>query len=102
MSESNHHTPGPWRHDGDPFTPTVFSDKPRANGVRGVCEVDPGDDAVANARLIAAAPDLLAACEALLHLAGCDPREIGGVEKLVRDRARAAIARAKGEPDGTR
>jgi hypothetical protein len=49
-----------------------------------------------DALLIAAAPDLLAACKELLDLADCDPREVGGVEKLVKDRARAALAKAEG------
>jgi hypothetical protein len=52
------------------------------------------DESLANAHLIAAAPDLLAALEAIAE--GCSfPAD--DVQRAVRDRARAAIAKAKGE-----
>jgi hypothetical protein len=54
------------------------------------------DSAEGNANLIAAAPDLLAACEWLLnpdHPIGSDPELI----RKASERARAAIAKAKGE-----
>lgn len=55
-------------------------------------------EAMANAALIAAAPDLLAACEALLrHFDMTRPG--GGIltaEREMADAARAAIAKAKG------
>lgn len=107
MSETKH-TPGPWRY-GAPW------DKP--NGGRTIfgrhvdeyiADVYAGhhaDDSVdgprgeANARLIAAAPDLLAALEA--YVAG-DFEAQGSTlaaqrHNARRDAARAAIAKARGE-----
>lgn len=83
------HTPGPWRVDVD-----------------GVIRADNGDEVFAShgdteghylaatpedRRLIAAAPDLLAACERLL-----DAVERRDHKAKAVDAARAAIARAKG------
>ena len=102
------HTPGPWHSEGYPryVGPTVVSpDGP-------VCAISTGPldrtlprmPAAANARLIASAPDLLAALEAAAELAE-------GTVKLLRQldmesgriaaecvlrSARAAIARATG------
>lgn len=61
------HTPGPWEHFG-PGNPQVYGGDPK----RRVCVLDrlTGADMAedyANARLIAAAPDLLAALKALHH-----------------------------------
>lgn len=89
MSE---HTPGPWqaRHEPDGEGPAwIIETQPYADDVCGI-HTDSADDA-ANARLICAAPDLLAACEALLHnmqqhsCPGCH------IEK-----AREAVRKAKG------
>ena len=44
--------------------------------------------------------ELVAACEGLLDLSDCDPKEIGGVEKLAKDRARAVLAKFRGEGRG--
>ena len=49
-----------------------------------------------DARLIAAAPELLAALEHLVSLYEAPRDEIGGVERLVLGRVRAAIAKARG------
>lgn len=57
-----------------------------------------GGMAAANARLIAAAPDLLAACEALLRAVEGHERRTGVTQMHSSiDTARAAIARATGE-----
>lgn len=100
MSE---HTPGPWRVD-----PEHWGDVQDANG-HEICAVfdenDQGEqwkiggtitattrEGWANARLIAAAPDLLAALEAIMN-ARWRPE---GMSEENADRARAAIARATG------
>lgn len=77
------HTPGPWDwQDG-----RLIGD---ING-EGVAVLL---DMAANARLIAAAPELLAALEKVQDwLAGCSTIE------TVRKEVRAAIAKAKGEQD---
>ena len=93
------HTPGPWAIDdhqaGDCYAYVI----PESGSILGaICRVDLPLDSygqgLADARLMAAAPDLLAALKALLEryvLA------IGneGIECLI---ARAAIAKATGEP----
>jgi hypothetical protein len=95
------HTPGPWK-----LTEETTIGRPCITGRIGLIAMlavhDVGDaewDAdTANARLIAAAPDLLAACEAVLsnldHLSDVWGQE--GVTRTVQDRLRAAIAKAKG------
>lgn len=55
MSETKHtHTPGPWTHDGPPDNIIVWSG-PETR----VCFMTSNGPAEANARLIAASPDLL-------------------------------------------
>ena len=61
------HTPGPWEvdeHEGLVYRPMP---EQGANAADFVCSISTGKpEAEANARLIAAAPDLLEACEAVL------------------------------------
>ena len=94
MNESTH-TPGPWYHNP--------ADEPQ-NAERHVC-VDEGqwlrviarvkqndkDNALANAQLIAAAPELLEACQKVRDLAP-DPEDW----PKVMDRIEAAIVKATG------
>jgi hypothetical protein len=75
MNEAKH-TPGPWSFDGDGFD-SVAAQHCGTDGyivfqvlgddkLNSICEIDPQTDdseAEANARLIAAAPDLLKALE---------------------------------------
>ena len=99
---STKHTPGPWSagqfRDGGPF-PGCDIGSPDGANVAQVLFVPPavqvgGDiqkpEALANARLIAAAPDLLAALQYVLSAHG---------EQLhdAFDQARAAIAAAEGD-----
>lgn len=80
------HTPGPW---SDPTGTSVYAGKKLVAAVYGddpECKSD--DRMTANARLMAAAPDLL---EALIHCATDE-----GPEQEWLDRARAAIAKATG------
>ncbi|MFN0019473.1 MAG: hypothetical protein ACKVP0_14530 [Pirellulaceae bacterium] len=68
---SSAHTTGPWHVD--PFG-TGDSGNLLVKQVRGavICELDPLPEALANARLIAAAPDLLVCTQNLLQV--CDDR----------------------------
>lgn len=86
------HTPGPWRvgptHKDDSFaihaqTASVVHCKPFSSSHKS---------AEANARLIAAAPDLLAA---LISLVRASDGHHGSIRE--RDIARAAIAKAEGK-----
>ena len=89
------HTPGPWAVNEWSGGWTVYGGRmPLATGVE-VARIAPVDDErernEADARLIAAAPDLLAACEALLgEFAEHDPYH----PKVLA--AEAAIAKARG------
>lgn len=86
------HTPAPWQVAenifGNTCTYEVYTNVPTKSGMGGytrICEVTPRDQK-ANANLIAAAPDLLEACELVLM----------SDDLAVRDVVRAAIAKAKG------
>lgn len=106
MSESKH-TPGPWQAEQDdvPYDGGFETWVVNADGA-GICMMDcPKDDMEVNARLIAAAPDLLKALESLNALidfavpCGDGDFSISDVSGLNRafDLAHAAIAKAKGE-----
>ena len=102
------HTPGPWRviidDDGNPLSgrPSVqASDELDCaivhwdGFVQEYWRSARGDKEIqANARLIAAAPDLLEALEGVVRVADRDTPEFAA--------ARAAIARATGEKDPSR
>lgn len=92
------HTPGPWhisdRTDGG--APIIIGAPGWRPGVREIAKVLywPGSEdpeVHANTNLILAAPDLLAALVAIEE--GCSFPE-DDVQRAVRDRARAAIAKA--------
>lgn len=103
------HTPGPWtanlhhtRQDGGRTYGFIFADGvvPTAAVVLGV-EGMPQDEGRANARLIAAAPDMLAALKLVDAFAKAD--EAAGDDALWTDHfremfevVRAAIAKAEG------
>jgi len=93
------HTPGPWAYDADSHE--IFSTD-EAHSAGRLASVRGNDsngrflaesERLANARLIAAAPDLLDAVEELLiYLADWDDPD-----NETCQRARAAVAKAKGE-----
>ena len=85
-------TPGPW-HIGLRPSPMIYgADSSQVADFRGDL-LDSGE-AQANARLIAAAPDLLAALE---MIANSDKHKGGTFVLELQTIARAAIAKAKGE-----
>ncbi len=86
------HTPGPWER--------IPSWPPRIMAPDGVAITDvftgrQNHENEANASLIAAAPDLLAACEAAMKL--WDRHETIAPTQGEADLVRAAIAKAKGD-----
>ena len=109
--EDAKHTPGPWYViDGKiwrrpveelyEYGGGVAGDKPLAFVNRG-WDVGVGFPVLANARLIAAAPELLAALEDLICVCQniqCEPPTLEVMRELDLEviRARAAIAKAKG------
>lgn len=94
------HTPGPWRYLPENGSPTTGQHMIAGGKPGYLAEVrDCGSgDIKANARLIAAAPDLLEALRATLRcLEWHEQRHGVGMDaKAVKD-ARAAIAKATGE-----
>lgn len=91
---STQHTPGPW-HVSKASPTRVIESGPRGNSIAkmglnlGVCSQG---EAESNARLIAAAPELL---EALQEMINCYADELpNGKERPVVREARAAIAKA--------
>ena len=89
------HTPGEWIADGKDVRSTV-----RTPGSRLVAEAhfreDP-EETEANARLIAAAPDLLAACRSILAMHRGGPNAVGNWDAAyaadaTRDKASAEMA----------
>ena len=97
------HTPGPWRHSAMRYGNITAN-----NGEFQVAQVPESNNAgvsdqhAANARLIAAAPELLAACQDTLHgLNNWTTKEFArGYDAGMRDRLRLAIAAARGGSRG--
>lgn len=93
------HTPGPWSYEPDHSTHNLGGFLVTTTGGRfDLLEVPrstppTGGTAKANARLIASAPDLLAALEALMS----DPEVTTVCAPEAWERADTAIAKAKGE-----
>jgi hypothetical protein len=83
MTMSAKHTPGPWIVMRGGWTEEGFAQY-ELHGNRTSC--------IADARLIAAAPELLEALQAVI-----DHGSMTGAD-WVSDKARAAIAKATGEP----
>lgn len=80
------HTPGPWRAEKGCRRGLAYV----MSGDVAICRCYEGDDLMANAGLIAAAPDLLAACkQAVLDV------EERGASSLMQ-MLKAAIAKAEG------
>jgi hypothetical protein len=89
------HTPGPWYHTGLEFNDVRDSDDELvavAHHLRVGQPKRSGQEAKANARLIATAPDLLAVLQELIDIEGPQPGTAAWADK-----ARAAIAKATGE-----
>jgi hypothetical protein len=87
------HTPGPWSRS-NPRSLTIYGPPDRTGWVLTVAHVaDRGDknQALADACLLEAAPDLLAACQAVLdEFPAADGRRIESVKAICR----AAITKA--------
>ncbi len=107
---SGTHTPGPWEFEEDDRYGSVYGEDPATGLEWSICDVGPPielicnaaehvsqeirDQAYANARLIAAAPDLLEMAiwaEAAIAPFSKEPQERSGILRL-----RAAIAKALG------
>lgn len=88
MEQKIEHTPGPWHKEGN----GIYDASPGIPTLIARCTyITP-----ANVHLIAAAPDLLAACETFVEWASSSKTEHTDF-RVVLDGARTAIAKAKGE-----
>jgi len=99
------HTPGPWHVEDAPDSGLIFIRSHPAEV--SLANIRKGQDRPneANARLIAAAPELLEALQSILFQAGCrEARDLGNLNydrlHAVEAQARAAIARATGQGGG--
>jgi len=91
------HTPGPWRLSSGDETEIFSGAKPVARAHCGGLTSVKLPEAEANARLIAAAPELLAALvEMVVLYADHEQYDDEGYETAGINAARAAIARAQG------
>lgn len=95
-NEKTRHTPGPWHYEMDGFQISIGDESTRHDYLkhdRTVAVIrDNSAHAEADARLIAAAPDLLEALEGMIEKPG---QAHPGTNCW--DRAQAAFAKAKGE-----
>lgn len=101
MTEQDKHTAGPWAWDSGvipPDGPGRYADIYRDGGDLIIASFnDQIPEGRANARLIAAAPDLLGALKALL----ADSYPVGTEENGdIREQALVAIAKAEGRSNG--
>jgi hypothetical protein len=99
MAGATRHTPGPWTWKWGTGDEPVVAGRAGRSTV-AICLMQKPREMEANARLIAAAPDLLAWCKALAALIECD-QEAHADDLCVRCNADAAIAKAHGS-DGAR
>lgn len=104
MNNTPKHTPGPWRlmnsHKAGFLNVYTTHDTGELEATDFICEIGPGarneGEINANARLIAAAPELLEACKVLADLC-TDAKCVQSVKwTSARDQARAAIQKAEG------
>ena len=99
MSETKH-TPGPWKAGTAPYISAATGEGHTFKN--GDWYIYPGPIAAVsqkqNVSLIAAAPDLLAACEEILPmLEGTEINEDMRNLRIAYDKCKTAIAKAKGE-----
>jgi hypothetical protein len=93
------HMPGP--HEVGGYQSNIRVSGPRIIGpcnITTAVVVAGGGRADATARLYAAAPDLLAACEELLAVVAIQNGNLHADTNEIQAKARAAIAKAKGTP----
>jgi len=88
MSNQTKHTPGPWSDDGDYIRAKAGNNRPDLMRIAEIFPVWSEAEGAANAKLIAAAPDMAEALRLMLDVYGKDAT--GGVS----DQARAALVKA--------
>lgn len=94
MSDDTRHTPGPWVADGL----SVIASDARATIVATVTGAASNPTAVADARLVAAAPDLLAALADLMQHCADQGWWLKSHAVNVMNAAKTALAKAEGGP----
>ena len=95
------HTPGPWKVKINGIDIIAVGDTEETSPLARVnLAWSDIDTAKANARLIAAAPELLKACRVAIETFDDDAPGAGDTEKGALRRLRAAVSRAEGQPGG--
>ena len=100
------HTPGPWRVSSRDAYSEAHHVETETNPSQGLATITMLPNALANAQLMAAAPDLLAALEdaqEVMHWMFCGPSappSWNGACAKECIQAQAAIAKSKGEASG--
>jgi hypothetical protein len=94
-TQTAQHTPGPWYYDGISGTDAHIIHVCEGEIAEAFRDAVGAGPAEANARLIAAAPDLLAALEEMCE--GWPPQNPDSPYFATYNQARAAIAKARGE-----
>lgn len=89
------HTSGPWHIGARAFERAVYGE--RGEEIAVFSGLIPADEELANARLIAAAPELLNACELFEQAIAVNRHNLTREMRAAIDAARAALAKAKGE-----
>lgn len=93
------HTPGPWYRNINAKYPVFAGEAPKHVHIASILKGAPESEREANLRLIAAAPELLAALEQLERYSAGDDLSPYSPDDInyARSAARAAITKAKGD-----
>lgn len=94
----SNHTPGPWNVSRKKLGTIEHTDPSGLVDTVAFTSGDTSGSPSANARLIAAAPDLLAACEVVWDSCDAEGRIMLPANGKTITELRSAIAKAKGEP----
>lgn len=97
---SAQHTPGPWQVERGPVSRNLCV----MSATTWICGQLQSDnetsidtaEVIANARLIAAAPDMLAACKSALEFYDAQPKPHQAGEAAILDGLKAALTKATG------
>ena len=102
-TNKNKHTPGPWNykknlhHDRFDFNSSARESWIGSINIERFHSDVPIDESIANASLIAAAPEMLEALENNLRLLETIQRETGYVTLVTQQHLKAVIKKARGE-----
>lgn len=91
MNTKPTHTPGPWKNQGT----LVYQGETSAGVARIVADARGRE--LENARLIAAAPEMLEALEYLVRMIDESPLYLDAEQEMMRNKAHETLKKARGE-----